>query len=465
MKRKIKVLIADDDPILRRLIKAQLNSDEFETSAIGSGMEILNSLREEDFDVILLDINLPDVSGLEILQAIKTSEDAPEVVMLTADSTLKTGVEAMRLGAFDYLTKPAPPELIEQIVRKANEKHSLVQQNQRLKAVVRQQDKNSTQQPVHQSEVMKKIFAQAEMVAKINTTLLITGESGTGKDVLARWIHSQSPRGDLPIVSINCGALPENLFESEFFGHEKGSFTGATNQKIGLIEAADNSTLFLDEIGEMPLSMQVKLLHFLENGSFRRLGATRDKQADVRVIAATNRPLEEDIKEGKFRSDLYYRLNVISFHIPPLRERRDDISSLVNHFLDNFKNRFNRQNLEINEEAFNSLLNNSWLGNVRELKNTLERAVVLSPTDLITEIYGLKNNTIFFEKSAGIENIKEDNKPILPLAEIEKIHILEVLKKVGGKREKAAAALGITARTLYRKLNEYNLDTDKITLK
>jgi DNA-binding NtrC family response regulator len=451
MKRKIKVLIADDDPILRRLIKAQLNSDEFETSAIGSGMEILNSLREEDFDVILLDINLPDVSGLEILQAIKTSEDAPEVVMLTADSTLKTGVEAMRLGAFDYLTKPAPAELIEQIVRKANEKHSLVQQNQRLKAVVRQQNQDASLQPVHQSEKMNKIFAQAEMVAKIDTTLLITGESGTGKDVLARWIHSQSPRRDLPIVSINCGALPENLFESEFFGHEKGSFTGATNQKIGLIEAADNSTLFLDEIGEMPLSMQVKLLHFLENGSFRRLGATRDKQADVRVIAATNRPLEEDIKEGKFRSDLYYRLNVISFHIPPLRERKKDISALIAYFLDNLKNRFNRPNLTLSKESFESLLSHQWQGNVRELKNTLERAVVLSPADTITEIYGLKENI----KSKIISEKNSTAVEILPLAEIEKLHILETLEKVGGKREKAAVALGITARTLYRKLNEY----------
>lgn len=453
MKRKIKVLIADDDAVLCRLIKAQLNKDEFESSAINSGMEILNALREEDYDVVLLDINLPDVSGLEILQMIKTYDDAPEVIMLTADSTLKTGIEAMRLGAFDYLTKPALPELIEQLIRKAYEKNSLVKQNQRLKAVVRQQNEAIVQTPIHQSKAMKTIFSQAEMVAKIDTTLLITGESGTGKDVLARWIHSQSPRGDLPIISINCGALPENLFESEFFGYEKGSFTGANTQKIGLIEAADNSTLFLDEIGEMPLSMQVKLLHFLENGSFRRLGSTRDKQSDVRVIAATNRRLEEDINEGKFRSDLYYRLNIISFHIPPLRERGEDILALIQHFLNSLKIKFNRPSLNISKDAIDALLRHQWLGNVRELKNTLERAVVLSPTNTITEIFGLSKGIENFDKKKTELNSK--NQEILPLEEVEKKYILETLEKFGGKREKAAAALGITARTLYRKLNEY----------
>ncbi len=456
MKRKIKVLLADDDPVLRRLLPFQLKSDDFETSTVGSGQEVLSALREDEFDVILLDINLPDISGLEILQAIKQIEDAPETIMLTADNSLQTGVEAMRRGAFDYITKPALPELIEQIICKANEKHSLVQQNQRLRAVVRQQqNQDSIVKPIHQSNVMNKIFAQAEMVAKIDTTLLITGESGTGKDVLARWIHSQSPRKDLPIISINCGALPENLFESEFFGHEKGSFTGATNQKIGLIEAADGSTLFLDEIGEMPLSMQVKLLHFLENSSFRRVGATRDRQADVRVIAATNRPLEDDIKESKFRADLFYRLNVISFHIPPLRERREDISILISYFLDNLREKFNRPNLEIAEKAFQSLQNHDWHGNIRELKNTLERAVVLSANDLVDEIYGL-NNSLKLPQTALHNSANQLFDTFLPLAEIEKQHILRVLEQVKGKREKAAAILGITSRTLYRKLNDFN---------
>ncbi len=454
MKPKIKILLADDDPVLRRLLPFQLASDEFETSTVENGKEALSILREQDFDVILLDVNLPDISGLEILQKIRQSDDSPEVIMLTADSTLKTGIEAMRRGAYEYVTKPATGEQIEVVVRKAEEKRRLIQQNARLRVVVRRQKEHSIISPVHKNPAMLKLYSQAEKVAKIDTTVLITGESGTGKDVLARWIHSQSLRNDSLLVSINCGALPENLFESEFFGHEKGSFTGATTQKLGLIEAADNSTLFLDEIGELPLSMQVKLLHFLENGSFRRVGATRDRQVDVRVIAATNRPLEDDISSGKFRSDLFYRLNVVSFHIPPLRERREDISSLIDYFTASFRVRFNRPNLEISDSAKRELENCDWRGNVRELKNTLERAVVFSATETVNEIYGLENKAITQKTIAQSQKTDE----LLPLADLEKNHILRVLNEVSGKREKAADILGITSRTLYRKLNEYKLD-------
>ncbi|MBC7795974.1 MAG: sigma-54-dependent Fis family transcriptional regulator, partial [Pyrinomonadaceae bacterium] len=333
MKRKIKVLLADDDPILCRLLPRQLNSAFFEVTAITSGQQLLDDLQETDCDVILLDVNLPDVSGLEVLQQIRQIEDAPEVIMLTADSSLATGIEAMRLGAYDYITKPAAPEQIEAVIRKAEEKRNLVRQNVRLRAAVRQQDESSISEPIFYNPLMRQVFAQAERVARIDTTILITGESGTGKDVLARWVHQKSERGNSPLIVVNCGALPENLFESEFFGHEKGSFTGATSQRIGLIEAADGSSLFLDEMGEMPLSMQVKLLHFLENGAFRRVGATRDRKSDVRIIAATNRPLELDVKDGRFRTDLFYRLNVVSFHLPPLRERREDIEPLIDFFL------------------------------------------------------------------------------------------------------------------------------------
>ncbi len=455
MKQKIKILLADDDPILRRILPFQLSSNEFETTAVESGQTALEALRKQDFDIVLLDVNLPDASGLEILQTIKQSEDSPEVVMLTADNSLKTGIEAMRRGAYEYITKPAIPEQVEQIIRKAIEKRILIQQNARLRVVAKQQNTKTFISPVHINPVMTKIYSQAEMVAKIDTTVLITGESGTGKDVLARWIHNKSPRADFSLVSINCGALPENLFESEFFGHEKGSFTGANTQKLGLLEAADNSTLFLDEIGELPLSMQVKLLHFLENGNFRRVGATRDRNVDVRIVAATNRPLELDISDGKFRSDLFYRLNVVSFHIPPLRERREDISSLVVYFIENFKSRFNRPNLELSVEASKTLENYEWKGNIRELKNTLERAIVFSESDFVEEIYGLNQNNSpsVLSKVTSINN--SDN--ILPLSEIEKKYILEVLTNVGGKREKAASILGITSRTLYRKLKEFGM--------
>lgn len=453
MKQKIKVLLADDDPILRKLLPHQLSADEFAVSTVGDGQETLQALREEDFDVVLLDVNLPEISGLEVLKIIRQSETTSEVVILTSDKSLQTGIEAMRRGAFDYITKPAEAELIEAIIRKAAEKHGLVKQNQRLRAAVSSQNRIGVTSPVHQSPQMKKIFSQAEIVAKTDTTVLITGESGTGKDVLARWIHSCSQRSDFPFISINCGALPENLFESEFFGHEKGAFTGATAQKIGLIESADGATLFLDEIGEMPLAMQVKLLHFLENGEYRRVGATRDRKSDARIIAATNRPLEEDVKAGKFRADLYYRLNIISFHLPPLRKRKEDIPELIDYFLENLRFRFNRPRLEFSDFAKDALINHNWYGNIRELKNTIERAVVLSSNDFIEEVYGLSDG-LKHESIAPNLSVFE----LLPLEEIEKRHIKQVLSHVGGKREKAASILGITVRTLYRKLKELDLE-------
>lgn len=460
MKQVTRILLADDDPVLRKLLPLQLSVDDFEFSTVADGQEVLNALREDDFDVVLLDVNLPKISGLEILAKIQPDENSPEIIMLTADSSLQTGIEAMRRGAFDYITKPAAPELIEAIIRKAVEKHSLVKQNQILKAVVRSQNGISVTEPVHQSAEMKKIFAQAKIVANTDTTLLITGESGTGKDVLARWIHSNSPRAELPFISINCGALPENLFESEFFGHEKGSFTGATTQKIGLIESAEGSTLFLDEVGEMPLLMQVKLLHFLENGNFRRVGANRDRKANVRVIAATNRPLEEDVKNKTFRADLYYRLNVISFHIPALRKRKEDIPALIEYFLGDLRVRFNRPRLTFSNFAMDTLQNHKWYGNIRELRNTIERAIVLSPNDFIEEIYELSDFLKHESIAPNPISTAQNSAPpeLLPLEEIERRHILRVLSEVGGKREKAASILGITSRTLYRKLKELNLE-------
>ncbi len=454
MRQKIKILLADDDPVLRRLLPLKIAANDFDFLAVESAKEVLELLKEEDFEVILLDVNLPDASGIEILSSIRKVENAPEVVMITADKSLETGIEAMRRGAYDYVTKPVNYTQIEAIIRKASEKHQLIRQNKQLRVAVHQQIKYATVEPIYKSPSMQQVFTQAKTVAKLDTTIFITGESGTGKDVLARWIHSHSLRGDLPLVAINCGALPENLFESEFFGHEKGSFTGANVQKIGLVEAADGSTLFLDEIGEMPLPMQVKLLHFLENGSFRRVGAVRDRQSDVRVIAATNKKPEEEVKAGNFRADLFYRLNVISFYLPPLRERREDIFALIEFFLEKLRVQFNRPNLKLSETAKSKLENHPWHGNVRELKNTMERATALSPTDSIEEIYGLYNESLI----TNSQLIIPESEPV-KIAELEKLHILKILNQVSGHRERAASMLGITSRTLYRKLNEYDLDS------
>src|SRR2546423_14887067 len=385
MTRTIRVLVVDDDQLLRKLVAEQLRRSDFDAQPIASGREALKTLRESDFDVVLLDIMMPGMSGLDTLREIRKLDDAPEVVMLTADASLATGIEAMRLGAYDYLTKPATLDEMEAVIRKADEKRRLVRQNASLRSVVRQPSTSEDEAPalICESAAMRGVVELAESAARLDSTVIITGESGTGKDVLARFIHARSARSDSPIITVNCGAIPESLFESEFFGHERGAFTSASNMKRGLIEAADGSTLFLDEVGEMPLPIQVKLLHFLEQGRFRRVGPTRDQSVDRGVIAATNRHLPQDVRDGRFRADLFYRLNVVSLHILPLRQRREDIPALIEYFFTLYRERFNRPVLSLSDGARKRLEAYSWPGNVRELRNCLERAAALSTTDTI----------------------------------------------------------------------------------
>ena len=459
--KKISVLVVDDDQLLRKLVTDQLARSGFDAAGAASGEEALAALQAADYDVVLLDIRMGGMSGLDALREIRKIEDAPEVIMLTADTLLGTGLEAMRLGAYDYLTKPATLDEMEAVIRKADEKRRLVRQNASLRAAVRApQGEDPTAALVFESEQMRAIVGMAEQAARLDSTVVITGESGTGKDVLAAYIHARSPRSEQPMIRVNCGALPEQLFESEFFGHERGAFTGATVTKRGLIEAAEGSTLFLDEIGELTAPMQVKLLHFLESGRFRRVGSTRDHSADARIIAATNRRLAEDVQQGRFRADLFYRLNVISLHVPPLRERREDIPALVSHFLSVFRERFNRPALSLSEEAQRKLQTHDWPGNVRELKNTLERAAALSKSDTLeanqigvgVQGLGVRANT----QATTSTPLPPPPIPHPPtLEEIERQHILRVLSETGGNRERAAAVLGISARTLYRKLREY----------
>ena len=456
MSRKIRALVVDDNEMFRDLVADQLGDVGIEAVAFESGEQALKSLTETDCDVVLLDINMPGISGLEVLRRIRQMEDAPEVIMLTADTSLSTGLEAMRLGAYDYLTKPATLDEMEAVIRKADEKRRLVRQNASLRSVVRSPAQAEDELPpiIYESAAMRGLVELAEAAAQLDSTVIITGESGTGKDVLARFIHARSARNELPLITVNCGALPESLFESEFFGHEKGAFTGASTTKRGLIEAADGSTLFLDEVGELPLSMQVKLLHFLEQGRYRRVGSTRDQIADVRVIAATNRHLQQDVKQGRFRADLFYRLNVVSLHIPPLRQRPDDTPALIENFLALYRQRFNRPGLALSREARQRLESYSWPGNVRELRNCLERAAALSTTDTI-EVEQLmlsdEGARIEGEESASSSSSEQSS----TLYDLERQHILRVLAETNGNRERAAAILGISARTLYRKLREY----------
>jgi DNA-binding NtrC family response regulator len=456
--KKISVLVVDDDQLLRKLVTDQLSRSGFDAAGAASGEEALAALQAADYDVVLLDIRMNGMSGLDALREIRKIEDAPEVIMLTADTSLGTGLEAMRLGAYDYLTKPATLDEMEAVIRKADEKRRLVRQNASLRAAVRApQGEEGPSALVFESGQMRAIVQMAEQAARLDSTVVITGESGTGKDVLAAYLHARSPRGEQPMIRVNCGALPEQLFESEFFGHERGAFTGATVTKRGLIEAADGSTLFLDEIGELAAPMQVKLLHFLEEGRFRRVGSTRDRSADARIIAATNRRLADDVQQGRFRADLFYRLNVISLHVPPLRERREDIPALVSHFLTLYRERFNRPALSLSAEAQRRLETYDWPGNVRELKNTLERAAALSTSDTLeADQLLLDSATQKVDGAASSDASTSAPQPHPPtLEEIERQHILRVLAETGGNRERAAAVLGISARTLYRKLREY----------
>jgi DNA-binding NtrC family response regulator len=468
MGRRIRVLVVDDDNLLRKLVTEQLSRSGFDAAPAGNAQEAFEALKQKDYDVVLLDIQMPGLSGLDALREIRKIEDAPEVIMLTADTSLPTGLEAMRLGAYDYLTKPSTLDEMEAIIRKADEKRRLVRQNASLRAAVRTPSGDEVGVPpiIYKSAAMQGIVAQAEAAARHDSTILITGESGTGKDVLVRFIHAMSARNESPIITINCGALPEALFESEFFGHERGAFTGANSLKRGLLEAADGSTLFLDEIGEMPLPMQVKLLQFLEQGRFRRVGSTRDQGADVRVIAATNRNLPDDVREGRFRADLFYRLDVVSLYVTPLRERPEDIPELIDYFLEIYRQRFNRPRLDLSEEARRRLESYAWPGNVRELRNCLERATALSTGDMIEPDKvlpsfgggwgGMSGTPDQASASAG----QQQQQTPATLDELERLHILRVLNETGGNRERAAAILGISARTLYRKLREYETATD-----
>ncbi|GAW92013.1 sigma-54-dependent transcriptional regulator [Calderihabitans maritimus] len=441
MKRQVRILIVDDEETFRDLLVRRFQRKGFAVVGAGSGSEALERLEEEFFDVAIVDLKMPGMDGLELLEKIKETQPETQVLMLTGHGTIETAIRAMKLGAYDYLTKPCNLEELEILIEKAVEKRKLLGQNKGLQQAL---NRNlGFRRIIGESEKIRRLQEMVRKVAASPSPVLIEGESGTGKELIAEALHGWSPRAGRPFIVVNCGALPAHLLESELFGHEKGAFTGAVMQKKGLVEAADSGTLFLDEIGELDPQLQVKLLRFLETGEFRRVGDNRLRYVDVRVVAATNRRLEEEIRQGRFREDLYYRLNVFKLVVPPLRERKEDIPLLVDYFITKFAGE--ERKLRLDEEAMRALMAYDFPGNVRELAHMVERGVLLASGSVI------KKEDLFNENNEAIS-------VGMTLEEVEKRHIAATLRSVNGNRAKAARLLGISVRNLYRKIQAYNLD-------
>ena len=442
--KKIDLLVVDDDPDFRETVARRFMRRGFQVQEAAHGEQALQLAGLRQFDVAILDMVMPGLSGIQVLEQLKLTHPECEVILLTGQGTIETAVQAMKLGAYDFLTKPFPLAELEVLIEKAYERRQLRKENVQLKAVL-----NRAQTPpeiVGKSAVMQEVFRMIERAGPTDKSILIQGESGTGKELVAKALQHASARADKPLVVINCAALPESLLESELFGHEKGSFTGAIATKQGLFEVADGGTLFIDEIGELAGSLQAKLLRVLEDGSMRRIGSLKERRVDVRLLAATNRDMEKDVAEGRFREDLYYRINVMSLELPPLRERQGDIPLLVQRFLGS--------EWTIEPEAMQILETYRWPGNIRQLMNAIERAQIMAENqciraqDLPREVVATVNARPKVDMRCGTGD---------HLVDIQRAHILEVLNRERGNKARAARALGVNRRSLYRLLDKYHI--------
>jgi DNA-binding NtrC family response regulator len=451
--KAIKLLIAEDEKNFSLILQKELSRRNFDVSVASDGRSAVEFAQRVDYDVIVMDMTMPNMDGIQALKVLKQAEPSPEVIMLTGNATVETAIEAMKAGAYDYLTKPCKIEELDVLIRKAHERRDLRREN--LYMQTRLNRKDSTLSLVTNNRKMKELLAFVERVAATESNALIMGESGVGKELVAQSFHRLSRRHTEAFIDINCGAIQETLLESEMFGYEKGAFTSADTSKPGLFELADGGTLFLDEIGELSPRLQVKLLRVLETHSFFRVGGVKQVKVDIRLVAATNKRLQQEVEENRFRQDLLYRINTVTVEIPPLRERRDDIPLLVDHFV---QKAASKSPATVSAEAMELLCEYRWPGNVRELKNVVERALVLATNGQITvdclpiEIYNKKKLTAPTPSS---------ERPAAPgtakLADLEREQILATLDKVNWHRGKAASLLGITPKTLYRKLRSYNL--------
>jgi len=450
MTKHARILVVEDEINIRSALVTMLEKLGHTVQGTATAEEALALLEYSTIDLVMTDLRMPGLGGMEFLRQMKEKWPETEAIVMTAFGSIDTAVEAMRLGAYDYLTKPIDRDRFPIVIEKTLERHALAQENKELRD--RLETRTRFDHMVGRSEPMQQVYSLVEMVADSAVTVLLTGESGTGKELVARAIHHKSARANGPFVTLNCGALPENLFESELFGYEKGAFTGAMTTKAGRFELADGGTLLLDEVGELSLKSQVDFLRVLETKEFRRLGGTKLIAVDARIIAATNRNLEEAVKQGDFREDLYYRLNVVPIRLPPLRERSDDVPLLAERFLREFAAQHHREQKEVSRDAMRLLRLYAWPGNIRQLRNLMERLVItvkdsaIQPEHLPEEIQASKEDARTMVVALGSS-----------LRDIERETIRRTLTEVTNHREKAAKLLGISLRTLQYKIKEYGI--------
>ncbi len=442
----IRVLAVDDEEPFRRLLKKELSRKGFSVEVAPDGETAVNLIKRNAYDVVLLDIIMPGIDGVSLMKRLKADPEAPVIIVLTGKATVETAVEAMKHGAYDYLTKPYKLDELVIVINRAYEYGMLKIRNQQFQQELLRQE--SPVDFIGRSVKIRNILALIRKIAPTDSTVFIQGESGTGKELVANTLWHYSKRSGFPLIALNCATLSENLMESELFGHEKGAFTSAHQTKYGIVEVADKGTLFLDEIGEMPLGLQAKLLRFLDSGEFRRVGGNKTLSVDVRVIAATNKDLSDLIRTGGFRQDLYYRLNVINITIPPLRERKEDIPELSLYFLKKYGQKLSKEISGFTPEATEALGNYDWPGNVRELENIIERAVILCDSENISA-EDLSIPFVQAQREQGIHSTLEN---------MERDYIITVLKESNGNQSKASQILGIDRKTLYLKLKKYGID-------
>jgi DNA-binding NtrC family response regulator len=448
MSRSGRILVVDDEVNARTALAELLRDEGFDVEMAADAFKALGKYESFTPHVVLTDLKMPGMDGIELVKKLRASEDPCDVIVMTAFGAVETAVEAMRAGASDYLTKPLNFDELLVVLDKVFETSQLRRETRQLRARVR--DRVAPGNIIGDAPVMQRVFEVIDQVAPSKATVLVTGESGTGKELVANAIHQKSPRVRGPFIKLHCAALAESLLESELFGHEKGAFTGATNRKDGRFSLADGGTLFLDEIGEISPSIQVKLLRFLQEHEFERVGGTQTLKVDVRVIAATNKNLKEEVAKGRFREDLFYRLNVVALEMPSLRERRSDIPALARFFVERYAKENGKTVEGITPEAMELLASYDWPGNVRELENAIERAVVLTPAKIL-EARQLPPSIRPSVLPAGAPMI-----PGSTMADLERYAILETLKSTGGSTSKAAEILGISTRTIQYRLHEYN---------